>query len=145
MPSSEPVTVWPREASRPASDPIAVPAIATKWTCTGARLLRERFADQIVHLGAQRELAALGDQVDAVGEQRDRAVRVEVDAERGAGEAQVSDRLGREVRAGRGALRSRCVPAERPIRAGRELLARGELAQARAREGLAAAVPDVEQ
>jgi hypothetical protein len=55
-------------------------------------LFREGFADEVVDLRAQRELAALHHEVDAIREQRDDAFGVEIDPERGPREAEVADR-----------------------------------------------------
>src|SRR5262245_48141729 len=132
MSRSVPVTLKPRAASMHASEPMPVPAIATRCTWRIAEIGGisggiERLADEVVHERAQRERAPARDQVHAVGEQRDHTAALEIDPETRAGESGVADRARREVLARRRAPRRRRVPAERPVALGRHALAPEEL------------------
>src|SRR4030095_1036966 len=77
---------------------------------------QERLLHEVVNGPPQLELALLDDQMDAVREHHDDRLALEVDPERGPGEAEVPDALRREVPArARRAGRPR-VPAESPGR-----------------------------
>ena len=69
-----------------------------------------------MHHRAQLEAAALGDQVDAVGEHHHDRLALEIDPERGAGEAQVSDRALGEVLCPTTRRRASAYPSRAPSR-----------------------------
>ena len=100
----------------PRASPCPAPAIATKWTCTASRPRRLRARRSWISARSVNLLFFATRWMRLVSITTT-ASRVEVDPERGAGEAEVPDRLRREVLArGRAAGRGR-VPAERPVRA----------------------------
>src|SRR5262245_55082534 len=132
----------------PASEPMPVPAIAMKYTRRGDSLTRSSLSEgldhEVVHLGPELVSALLGDEMNPIREQDDDRLALRVDPERGAGEAQVPDRRGREVLPRGRAPGRRRVPAERPAGAGRELLAAAPLAHQRRGQRALAALPGVE-
>ena len=79
-------------------------------------MLPEGFDDEIVHLRAQLEAAAPGHEMQPVREHHDHRLLLQIDPERGAGEAEVPHRSSREVAARRRHALGRGVPAEGPVR-----------------------------
>src|SRR6185295_681560 len=99
----------------PASDAIPTPAMAIRCTCRGDAGIsgRDGADDEVMDLWA--ELAnevVVARRVHAVREHDDVQLAIEVDPERGPREADVADRISRELVAGRRSLERRRVPAE---------------------------------
>src|SRR5215510_2189348 len=96
------------------------------------RLREEALHHEVVHDRAQLEAALLRHLMHAVGEHHHHRLAIEIDPQRSPREAEVPDRARREVLARRGLPRRRRVPAERPVRSLRQLLAFAEGLERRA-------------
>src|SRR5579885_598068 len=90
----------------------------------------DRFHDQVVDSRAEfpdRLVVAPG--MNPVGKNRDGDLARGLDPDRGAGEAQMTDRLGGEMTPGTGTLGRRRVPSKRPCGTGNGEIAGPELAR----------------
>src|SRR3984893_12597760 len=89
----------------------------------------ECIHDQIVNLRAEiANLLIVAARMNPVGQHRYRDFALRLDPDRCAGEAEMPDCSRREPMPRAGILRRRCVPSERPGRAGHGSVARPELA-----------------
>src|SRR5438874_1344905 len=103
----------------PASDAMPTPAMAIRWTCRGEAGMsgRDGADDEVMDLWA--ELAnevVVARRMHAIRKHEHVHVAVEVDPKRRAGEADVADRVPRELVARGRSFERRRIPAERPRR-----------------------------